>query len=247
MVFLLILCGQTYPDVAKASTHNICMLYIDPLLLFMSACSQSWSPFVILLPPTKYSCITPCLPNLVELIDMVNSVIIVISQMTLLRWLTYLLRSQILILTVLLFSRYLFLLTLIFLNLALVNFGKMPVIFSTKTNQLYLLYSAARKCCLLHQIKQNLFTENSSKNSDVDDSGISLHVFPSRTNLILHNISVTPRMVKKVITNLDMSKVVSATFVLVCFLSVNESTFQNRKTVFYFTSKALFVLEKIKF
>ena len=117
MVFLLILCGQTYPDVAKASTHNICMLYIDPLLLFMSAWSQSWSPFVILLPPTKYFCITPCLPNLVELIDMVNSVIIVISQMILLRWLTYLLRSQILILTVLLFWRYLFLLTLIFLKL----------------------------------------------------------------------------------------------------------------------------------
>ena len=42
-------------------------------------------------------------------------------------------------------------------------------------------------------------------------------------------------------------KVVSATFVLVCFLSLNESTFQTRKNVFYFTSKALFVLEKIKF
>ena len=42
-------------------------------------------------------------------------------------------------------------------------------------------------------------------------------------------------------------KVVSATFVLVCFLSLNESTCQTRKNVFYFTSKALFVLEKIKF
>ena len=42
-------------------------------------------------------------------------------------------------------------------------------------------------------------------------------------------------------------KVVSATFVLVCFLSLNESTFQTRKNVFYFTSKALFVLKKIKF
>ena len=37
-------------------------------------------------------------------------------------------------------------------------------------------------------------------------SGISLPVFPSRTNLKLHNISVTPKMVKKVITNLDSSK-----------------------------------------
>ena len=31
---------------------------------------------------------------------------------------------------------------------------------------------------------------------------VSLPVFPSRTNLKLHNISVTPKMVKKVITNL---------------------------------------------
>ena len=35
---------------------------------------------------------------------------------------------------------------------------------------------------------------------------ISLPVFPSRTNLRLHNISVTPKVVKKVITNLDLSK-----------------------------------------
>ena len=36
--------------------------------------------------------------------------------------------------------------------------------------------------------------------------GISLPVFPSRTNLKLHDISITPKMVKKVITNLDSSK-----------------------------------------
>ena len=35
---------------------------------------------------------------------------------------------------------------------------------------------------------------------------ISLPAFPSRTNLKLHNISVTPKMVKKVIMNLDLSK-----------------------------------------
>ena len=40
----------------------------------------------------------------------------------------------------------------------------------------------------------------------LDDSGISLPVFPSRTNFKLHNISVTPKMVKKVIMNLDLSK-----------------------------------------
>ena len=43
-------------------------------------------------------------------------------------------------------------------------------------------------------------------NSNLDDSGVSLPVFPSRTNLKLHSISVTPKMVRKVVMNLDLSK-----------------------------------------
>ena len=54
------------------------------------------------------------LPILVELIDLVNSVMILLSQTILLRWLTFRLRSQTVILTVLLFWIYLFLLTLVF-------------------------------------------------------------------------------------------------------------------------------------
>ena len=54
------------------------------------------------------------LPILVELIDLVNSVIIFLSQMTLLRWFTFLLGSQTIILIVLLFWIYFFLLTLVF-------------------------------------------------------------------------------------------------------------------------------------
>ena len=54
--------------------------------------------------------------------------------------------------------------------------------------------------------KAKLFTENFYDNSNHDDSGISLPVFPSRTNLKLHNISVTPKMVRKVAMNLDLSK-----------------------------------------
>ena len=54
--------------------------------------------------------------------------------------------------------------------------------------------------------KAKLFAENVSKNSNLDDSGISLPVFPSRTNLKLPNISVSSKMVKKVIMNLDLSK-----------------------------------------
>ena len=45
---------------------------------------------------------------------LVNSVTICLSQMTLLRWLTFLIRSQTVILIVLLFSIYLFLLRLVF-------------------------------------------------------------------------------------------------------------------------------------
>ena len=50
--------------------------------------------------------------------------------------------------------------------------------------------------------KAKLFTEKYFKNSNLVDSSLKLH-----------NISVTPRMVKKVITNLDLSKV----FVLIVF------------------------------
>ena len=51
-----------------------------------------------------------------------------------------------------------------------------------------------------------LFAENFPKNSNINDSGISLLVFLSRTNLKMHNIFVTLKMVKKVIINLVLSK-----------------------------------------
>ena len=61
-----------------------------------------------------------------------------------------------------------------------------------------MLYSASDKA--------KLFAKNFSKNSNLDDLGISLPVFPSKTNLKLHNISVLLKMVKKVIMNLDLLK-----------------------------------------
>ena len=54
--------------------------------------------------------------------------------------------------------------------------------------------------------KVKLFAKNFSKNCNLDDSSVSLPVFPSTTNLKLHNISVTPKMVRKVVMNLDLSK-----------------------------------------
>ena len=59
------------------------------------------------------------------------------------------------------------------------------------------------RCSLLHLIKQNCLLKTFLRT--LDDSGISLPVFPSRTHLKLH-ISVTPKMIKKVIMNLDLSK-----------------------------------------
>ena len=54
--------------------------------------------------------------------------------------------------------------------------------------------------------KAKLLAENISLNSNLDVSGISLPVFPSRTNLKLHNISVTPKMARKVVMSVDLSK-----------------------------------------
>ena len=64
----------------------------------------------------------------------------------------------------------------------------------------------AWKRCISASDKAKLFAKNFSKDSNLDDSCISLPVFPSRTNLKLNSISVTPKVVKKVITNLDSSK-----------------------------------------
>ena len=66
--------------------------------------------------------------------------------------------------------------------------------------------------------KAKFFAKNFSKNSNLDDSGISLPVFPSGANRKMHNISVTPKMVKKVITNLDSSKAPGPDCILVVVL-----------------------------
>ena len=54
--------------------------------------------------------------------------------------------------------------------------------------------------------KAELFAENFSMNSNLDGSCTSLPVFLSITNLKLYNISVTAKMVRKVVMNLDLSK-----------------------------------------
>ena len=63
--------------------------------------------------------------------------------------------------------------------------------------------------------KAKFFAINFSWNSNLDDSGFSPPVFHSRTNQKLHNISVTHRLIKKVITNLDLSKACGPNFISV--------------------------------
>ena len=84
-------------------------------------------------------------------------------------------------------------------NLALGIFGELLIVFSTNSipplfNRPKVLSSASDKA--------KLYAKSFSKNSNLDDSRIPLLIFLSRTNVKLHNISVTYKVVKKVITNL---------------------------------------------
>ena len=141
------------------------------------------------------------------------------SQMTLLRGLAFLLGSQTVILTVLLFWIYLFLLILVFvlqwfsLNLIML-LSQFPLTFHQILHRLNVLSSS------LH--KGKLFAAIFFMNSNLDDSGISLPVFRSTTNLKLHNISPNPKMVKKVIKNLDLSKASGPDCIPVVVLKICE-------------------------
>ena len=66
--------------------------------------------------------------------------------------------------------------------------------------------------------KAKLFAKNFSKNSNLDDTRISLSVFPFRTNLKLHKISITAKIIKKVITNIDSPKVSGPNYIPVVVL-----------------------------
>ena len=77
--------------------------------------SRSTQLLMFLSLETLTSIIRTGLPILVELIDLVSYVIIFLSQTTLVRWLTFLVGSQAVILTVLLFWISFFLLTLLFI------------------------------------------------------------------------------------------------------------------------------------
>ena len=81
-------------------------------------------------------------------------------------------------------------------------FNKVKSVIPSLFNRPEVLFSASNKA--------RLFAKSFTKNSNLDDSDISLLAFHSRTNLKLHNIHLTPRLVIKVITSLDLSKVSGA-------------------------------------
>ena len=66
---------------------------------------------------------------------------------------------------------------------------------------------------------------------------------------MVHLLAVETPFPKSAILDIqDTSlKVMSATFLIVYFLSLNKNTCQTRKNNLYFTSKALFFHKKIKF
>ena len=51
-----------------------------------------------------------------------------------------------------------------------------------------------------------IFAENIFKTSNLEDIGISSPAVLFETNLKLHNIYITPKLVEQVITNLSLSK-----------------------------------------
>ena len=91
-------------------------------------------------------------------------------------------------------------------NLALGPFDKFLIVVLNKGKSAIPPLLNGQEMLSSASVKAKLFAENFSKNSNLYDSDISLPVFPSRTNLKLHNISITPKMFKKVIMNLDLSK-----------------------------------------
>ena len=73
-------------------------------------------------------------------------------------------------------------------NLFLGTFGKLLIVFSTKVF-CYTSSINGREVLPSTSDKAELFAKNFITNSNLDDLGISLPVFSSRTNLKLRNIS----------------------------------------------------------
>ena len=93
--------------------------------------------------------------------------------------------------------------------MALGTFDELPSVLNKGKSAIRSLFNGPKVLPSASE-KAKAFAENFSTNFNLDDSGIDsgtfLPVYPSQTNLKLHNISVTPKMIKEVIMNFDLSK-----------------------------------------
>ena len=106
-------------------------------------------------------------------------------------------------------------------NLVLGTFGELLSVLDKGKSAIPPLFSGPEVLSSASD-KAKLFAENFPKNSYLDDSGTSLPIFPCRTNLNLY-ISITPKIVKKVIVNLDSSKASGPDCILVLVLKNCEA------------------------
>ena len=98
------------------------------------------------------------------------------------------------------------------------KFGKLPIVLFNKGKSALPLLFTSLEVLPSASNKAKLFAKEFAKNSNLSNSGISLPVFPSRTDLNLHNISATPKMIKKVIMNTDLSKASDPDYIPVAVL-----------------------------
>ena len=71
-----------------------------------------------------------------------------------------------------------------------------------------------------------------------------------KSRVVLNLLRIIEFFVQKpclITTQIKCLKVAFTTFLLVCFLNLKKSTCETKKNDFYFTSKALFIVKKIKF
>ena len=101
-------------------------------------------------------------------------------------------------------------------NLTLVTSGELIIVFSTKVNLLSPLYSVAWRGCLLHLIKQNCLLKTFLR-TRILITQVCLNL-TSGTSLKLHDVSLTPKVVKKVITNCGLSNASGLDCITVVFL-----------------------------
>ena len=93
------------------------------------------------------------------------------------------------------------------MKLGLSDFWRTDKIFLSKGKFTIPSLFNAPKPRLCSSNKTNLFDENFSNNSNLDDSDIYLPVFPCGNNRKLYIIPIIPTLVKKIIINFDSLKV----------------------------------------